>query len=82
MEKLTLKLLILSLRISKSFNTTVAAFHQESILGDFNVNVAETTTDYRSLLDHIYISNNIRNYKCSVFESYFSDHKAIHISLH
>jgi exonuclease III len=44
--------------------------------------IKEVTTDYISLLDHI-ISRDLQSlkYKSGVVESYFSDHKAVYISL-
>ena len=63
------------------------------ILGDFNIDHVKTnpygilqnyrqcitnpTTDYNSLLDHIYTNMDQEQIRCGVFESYFSDHKPI-----
>lgn len=39
--------------------------------------IAEETTDYHSLLDHVYVTCGLQNYSCGVLESHFTDHKGI-----
>ena len=75
------------------------------ILGDFNVNLLETsseknaltknhleqrgytqlitkyTTDYKSLLDHVYTNIPDRIQSSGVLESYFSDHKPVYVCI-
>ncbi|KAK3102105.1 hypothetical protein FSP39_008803 [Pinctada imbricata] len=43
--------------------------------------IKETTTDYNSLLDHVYSRNNQGVLNCFVLESVFSDHKPLLISI-
>ena len=91
----TLKLLLDAL-LPESFSTTPVV-----ILGDFNVNlleessdkkklqkyfqqerqfaqiISQCTTDYHSLLDHIYTNIPTQVEHSGTLESYFSDHKPI-----
>ena len=95
----TLKLLLDAL-LPESFSTTPVV-----ILGDFNVNlleessdkkklqtyfqqerqfaqiISQCTTDYHSLLDHIYTNIPAQVEDSGTLESYFSDHKPIFVCL-
>lgn len=57
-------------------NTMSDVFHGYSQL------VQETSTDYDSILDHVYTTLPPDSVHCSTLESYFTDHKPIVLSLH
>ena len=47
------------------------------VLPGYNQCIATQTTDYHSLLDHIYTNVHQDHIQTGVFESYFTDHKPI-----
>ena len=43
--------------------------------------VTSVTTDYQTLLDHVYVSEDVPVAGCVVLESFFSDHKPVVLQL-
>jgi len=53
-----------------------------ALLPGYRQLVTEYTTDYRSIIDHIYTNIPSHAIQCTTAESYFSDHKLVIASLH